>query len=248
MSNHNLSPSENTLLIFLPTYNERNNVTDMVRRINALNISADILFIDDNSPDGTGKVLDALSQHDPGVAVIHRQSRSGIGSGHREAIQLACRKGYKYLITMDADLTHAPEDIPAFLAHAENADVVVGSRFLSGSIDRRGICQRLASRLTHRMTTLVLGLSLDVTNAFRLYRLDKLDDAIFSSLESQDYDFFLESISMLKNNGVIIAETPVRLSRRRSGKSKVRFRDTLGWLAGIFSLRYAKRPVHEKSL
>ncbi|MEW6076921.1 MAG: glycosyltransferase [Thermodesulfobacteriota bacterium] len=235
------SPSRNDLLVFLPTYNEAGNVEEMIRRIKEMKTRADILFIDDNSPDGTGTMLDRLSRQEGGIDVIHRPSRGGIGSAHRQALRYAYQKRYKKLITMDADGTHAPEDIPGLLQLTGKADVVVGSRFLTGASDSRTKREKLASRLSHLATSFMLGLPYDLTNAFRLYHLDTIDPAAFSGVQADDYAFFIESIYALEKKGVRIVEYPVSLSARLSGKSKMRFRDMLWWGGKLMSLRWADK-------
>lgn len=248
MADNERSPSGHDLLIFLPTYNESGNVAEIVRRIRRLDIAADILFIDDNSPDGTGTLLDRLAQQDAGITVIHRKGKKGIGSAHREALSYAVEKKYTHLITMDADLTHDPGDIPRFLERAGTADVVVGSRFMAGAADTRKWRERLASRLSHLATSAALRLPYDVTNAFRLYRLDAIDPAVFAMLQSRDYAFFVESLYVLGKNETSIAEISVTLSGRVSGRSKMRFMDALRWAIRLVSLSWAKESVHGPSI
>lgn len=240
MADNERSPSGHDLLIFLPTYYESGNVAEIIRRIRALDLATDILFIDDNSPDGTGALLDRLAQQEAGITVIHRKARSGIGSAHREALLYAYEKKYALLITMDADLTHDPGDIPRFLERAGTADVVVGSRFMTGATDRRKCRERLASRFSHLATSFILGLPYDVTNAFRLYRLDAIDPAVFNRIQSGGYAFFVESLYVLRTHGAAIMEIPVRLSNRLSGKSKMSCGDFRRWITRVISLRWAK--------
>src|SRR5258708_6541903 len=117
-------------LVFIPTYNERENVERMHREITALGLGLDILFIDDNSPDGTGQILDMLAHADSHLTVLHRSGKLGIGSAHKEGICWAYAHGYKTLITMDSDFTHPPGYIASLLDHAGDYEVVVGSRYL----------------------------------------------------------------------------------------------------------------------
>ena len=228
------------LLIFLPTYNERRNVAGLVSRIQALPLKANILFIDDNSPDGTGAVLDRLSGDGTSIHVIHRSSRQGIGSAHLRAIRFAYEQGYQTLITLDADGTHAPEDIPRLLVEGSTGTVVVGSRFLSASVDGRNRWQRLQSLLAHRLTALRFRLAYDMTNAFRLYRLDKIAPAVFSACRSAGYGFFPDSLSLLRQAGYVISQVPVHLHPRLAGKSKKRIRDVGEWLWRPLPLRGTK--------
>lgn len=225
------------ILICLPTYNERANVAGLVARIRALPLAADILFIDDNSTDGTGAALDRLAGGETAVHVIHRPSRKGVGSAHLAAIRFGYQCGYRILITMDADGTHAPEEIPRLLEKSDESGIVIGSRFLTAADDHRNRRDALQSRLVHWLTSQLLKLSCDMSNAFRLYRLDQIDPAIFSRCRSDSYGFFPESLYCLHQNGIIIKEVPVSLYRRQAGKSKMRLRDAGEWIIRLVFLR-----------
>ncbi len=225
------------MLICLPTYNEHANVDGLVSRILALPLAADILFIDDDSPDGTGTLLDELARRQPAVRVIHRSRRQGIGSAHRAAVRFGYRHGYRLLVTMDADGTHAPEDIPRMVEKAATGEVVIGSRFLSDSIDRRRRREVLQSRLVHRLASWLLNVSGDMSNAFRLYRLDRIDPGLFSKCRSDSYAFFPESLYRLHQADITCTEIPIRLDRRMTGKSKMRLRDVGEWLYRLLFLR-----------
>jgi dolichol-phosphate mannosyltransferase len=225
------------LLIFIPTYNERSNIREVIRRISALDISTDILCIDDNSPDGTGALLDELAEQRPGMVVIHRPFKQGIGSAHLEALRFAYNRHYRRLITMDADLTHAPEDIPRFLEQAETCEVVIGNRFLSAATDQRKAKDRWLSRLSHWATKQMLKLPYDMTNAYRLYCIDKIDPLLFPRIGSHGYAFFFESLLMLYQSGISIKEIPIHIEGRSRGQSKRFLRDILEWLKTLMMLR-----------
>lgn len=225
------------MLIGLPTYNERPNITGLVKRIRALLPAADILFIDDGSPDGTGAELDRLAATETGIHVIHRPSRLGVGSAHQTVIRFGFRHGYRILITMDADGTHDPEDIHALVEQADASPVVVGSRFLPAAADLRGRRETLQSRLVHRLTSRLLNLPGDLSNAFRLYRLDKINPEIFALCRSPGYAFFPESLYRLHQAGFTVSEVPIRLAPRQGGKSKKRARDVGEWLIRLACLR-----------
>lgn len=225
------------ILIGLPTYNERPNVSGLVGRIRSLLPAADILFIDDGSPDGTGAELERIAGRETGVHVIHRPSRLGVGSAHQAAIRFAYRHGYRLLITMDADGTHDPEDINRLVEQADASAVVVGSRFLPAASDRRRRLDTFQSRLVHRLTTRLLNMPADMSNAFRLYRLDKINPEIFAACRSAGYAFFPESLYCLHRAGFTVSEVPVRLAPRQAGKSKKRARDVGEWLFRLACLR-----------
>jgi len=216
------------LLILVPTYNERENVESLLGQILALGLAADILFIDDNSPDGTGELLDRLAKSTPNMFVLHRSGKLGIGSAHIHGIRWAYDHGYRLLLTMDCDFTHSPEYIRDFLARSEAVDVVVGSRYLQEkSLESWNAFRKLLTRLGHLLTVVFLGMPYDATGAFRLYRLDRLPRYFLEPIQSQGYSFFFESLYVLHRNGYRIAEIPTHLPARAYGHSKMRLKDAL---------------------
>ena len=209
-------------LIFIPTFNERNNVEPMCERIFALALDADVVFMDDSSPDGTGELLDQLARKYPRLSVIHRPAKSGIGGAHLDGIAYAYDHGYRRLVTLDGDFTHSPEAIPEFLARAESSDVVVGSRYLlADSLPGWTLFRKSLTTLGHALTKNVLGVPQDATGAFRVYNLEKIPRALFDLVQSRGYAFFFESLFILHNNGFSIAEVPLALPARTYGSSKM---------------------------
>lgn len=216
------------MLLFIPTYNERENVANIHAQIRALGLDLDMLFIDDASPDGTGDVLDALARSDPRLRVIHRAGKQGIGTAHLAGIRYAYANGYARLISMDCDLTHDPARIPEFIAAADRAELVVGSRFaLRDGVADWNLLRKSLTRIGHFLTTVVLRVPYDATGAFRLYRLDRIDPAVFDLVTSRSYSFFFESMYLLCRTGVEITEIPMRLPKRTYGHSKMTMRDVL---------------------
>jgi dolichol-phosphate mannosyltransferase len=209
-------------LIFIPTYNEKDNVAPMCDQILALGLDADLLFMDDGSPDGTGRVLDELAIKHPRVRVIHRATKSGIGSAHFEGIGFAYDHGYERLVTLDCDFTHSPSLIPRFLERSRTADAVVGSRYLEiDSLPGWSLPRRVLTRLGHVLTKNMLGVSQDATGAFRVYNLTSIPRDIFDLVHSRGYAFFFESMLVLQRNGLAIAELPIKLPARMFGSSKM---------------------------
>ncbi len=209
-------------LVIVPTYNERNNVSPLLKKLRALQLPLEILFVDDNSPDGTGKLLDEFAAGQDTLHILHRPSKEGIGAAHLAGLAWAEERGHTCVVTMDCDLTHSPEDIPDLLAAAETADVVVGSRYLQqGSLEGWNWRRKLLTHLAHTLTRTLLALPYDSTGAFRVYRLDRLPPGIFSTVRSMTYPFFFESLLALQLNGAAIAEVPIRLPPRTYGSSKM---------------------------
>jgi dolichol-phosphate mannosyltransferase len=225
-------------LIFIPTYNERDNVRPMCEQIRALGLDADLLFMDDGSPDGTGVLLDALAAQNPRTRVIHRAGRSGIGSAHLDGIELAYDEGYDRLVTLDCDFTHSPSLIPEFLARSQAADVVVGSRYLEkGSLPGWSLMRKSLTTLGHMLTNVLLGMSQDATGGFRVYNLRSIPRDVFALVHSRGYAFFFESLLVLKRNDFAIAEVPITLPARTYGHSKmsmVEVRRSLSTLLTLF--------------
>lgn len=233
---------ERELLVFIPTYNERENVEPLLREILALGLEADVLFMDDGSPDGTGALLDSLAARHPGVLVAHRGAKLGIGSAHQDGVAWAYDHGYRRLLTMDCDFTHSPACIPELLALGEEADVVVGSRHaLRESLAGWDPFRKLLTKSAYFATRNLLGIRCDATGAFRHYRLDRIPREAFGLVAARDYAFFFESLYVLQANGFSIREIPIILPARTRGHSKMSYRLMLKSVARLLSLAVASR-------
>jgi dolichol-phosphate mannosyltransferase len=225
------------ILVFIPTYNERENVMKLCERISNLKLPLDILFIDDNSPDGTGAVLERINT--PNIFVIHRSGKLGIGSAHKEGITWAYSHGYTQLITMDSDFLHRPEDIPALMEQSKNSDIVVASRFIrKDSLKEWSPWRKFLTTSGHAVTKLFLNISYDVTGAFRLYKIDRIPGDLFEKAASNGYSFFPESLNIMNRNGIRISEIPVILPKRTYGTSKLKFGDMIQWFLFIVKLGF----------
>ena len=225
------------ILIFVPTYNERENVERLCAELLELDLQADILFLDDNSPDGTGEILDRLAADHGNVFVMHRSGKLGIGSAHQDGINWAYDRGYKTLVTMDCDFTHRPQDIPEFLRMSEDSDLVVGSRYMQNeSLSDWTFFRKALTSLGHLLTTTLLRMKYDATGAFRAYRLDNIPRELFTRVRSTSYSFFFESLYAVHVNRHAIAEVPIALPARTYGHSKMRASDALGSLVRLIIL------------
>ncbi len=225
---------KNKTLIFIPTYNEVENVEKIYHQIKELSLKIDILFLDDNSPDGTGMIIDRLAAKDPKVYVIHREKKSGIGSAHLDGIDWAYKNAYQTLITMDSDFSHSPRYLPEFIEHSRTSDIVVGSRYMKqGSLGEWSLLRKFLTYTGHFLTTILLDMPHDATGAYRLYRLDKIPQDVFSRVESKGYSFFFESLFVLRVNGFSIKEFPIHLPARTYGHSKMRFTDVFQSVARL---------------
>lgn len=209
-------------LIFIPTFNERDNVRPMCEQILALRLDADLIFLDDDSPDGTGAILDALAREHARVKIVHRSGQRGVGGAHLAGIALAYAEGYERLVTLDCDFTHSPALIPVFLDRSETADVVLGSRYMQKeSLPGWTLLRKSLTMTGHALTKTMLGMSQDATGAFRVYNLRTIPRELFDLVQSTGYAFFFESLLVLSRNGCKIAELPIALPARTYGSSKM---------------------------
>ena len=233
-------------LVVVPTYNELDNAPRMVEAIRALHLDADVLFIDDGSPDGTGALLERMRAGYPRLSVLHRSGKNGIGSAHMDGIAYAYANGYQRLVTLDCDFSHSPEDIPHFLRESTSADVVVGSRWTAvNSLPGWNAYRRMMTGIGHFLTRAVLGLPYDATGAFRAYRLDSIPENTFSLVQSKSYSFFFESLFILHKNAFRICEIPIVLPARTYGHSKMTLRaasQSVRIMLGI-AAAYRRRPA-----
>lgn len=235
-----------TRLVFLATYNEAENVRQVFDRVRHEVPDADVLFIDDNSPDGTGRIIDELVAETERVHVIHRPGKQGIGSAHAEALNWAYDRGYQFMITMDCDMAHSPEYLPAFLDVDANVGVVVGTRFeQQKSLPGWNLFRRVLTHLGHFLTRLLLGMPYDATGALRRYNLTIVPRRFLGLLDAPGYSFFFESLHLLYRNGIRIEEIPIKLPARTYGSSKMRLGDIFGGFATL--LRVALRARFKKS-
>jgi dolichol-phosphate mannosyltransferase len=230
------------LLIFVPTYNEADNVERLCRELSALNLGADILFCDDGSPDGTGEIVDRLAREFPHVRTMHRAGKLGIGSAHQDGVRYAYAHGYETLVTMDCDFTHQPADVQRLLeiAQASGRVVVIGSRYMEpNSLPGWNFMRRSLTYLGHFLTVKLLGLPQDATGALRVYKLAALPQELFNRVRSRGYSFFFESLFVLHRNGFAIEEMPIALPARTYGSSKMCLRETWRSASRLLKLYWA---------
>lgn len=218
--------SDAKTLVFIPTYNEKENVEKICSEIVGLGLDLDILFMDDNSPDGTGAIIDSLAEKNKNVKAVHRPGKLGIGSAHLDGIDLAYERGYKNLITMDCDFAHSPKNLPGIIESSKDCDIVVGSRYvMKNSMDGWNLFRKSMTLTGHFLTRYCLGIKYDATGAFRFYRLDKIPRNAFKLVRSKGYSFFFESLYILSINDFSIKELPIAIPPRMYGHSKMNYRE-----------------------
>lgn len=213
----------------------------MFRQLSALQLDADILFIDDNSPDGTGRLLDELAAQHPRLRVVHRPGKQGIGTAHQAGVQWAYDHGYQKLVTLDCDFTHSPTDIPRLLACSDEYDVVVGSRYLQkGSLPGWNLARRFLTNFGHFVTTKMLRIPGDATGAFRIYNLERIPRHIFKHIRSRGYSFFFEGLFLLMMNGYRVHDVAIILPARTYGHSKMSLKEAWRSLWRVIRLGIAR--------
>jgi dolichol-phosphate mannosyltransferase len=211
------------VLVSLATYNERDNLGPLIREIHAEVPAADVLVIDDNSPDGTGKLADELAGADPRVHVMHRAGKLGLGTAILAGMQYAMDHDYDLLVNMDADFSHHPRYLPAVLAGMKRHDVMIGSRYIAGGgVANWPLPRRLMSVGVNTLVRLLLRIPAhDTSGAYRCYRVAKLRQTNLDHLLSRGYSFQQEVLYRCRRAGCNIGETPILFENRRAGASKV---------------------------
>jgi len=238
----------NEILLFTPTYNEAENIRSLIEELLNLGLRADLLVIDDNSPDGTGDIVAGMMQNYPNLKLWKRESKQGIGTAHLTALRYAKSEGYRLLVSLDADHSHRPEDIPRLLELKDTHDIVVGSRFQrESSLHEWNLFRRFLTQLGHFLTRTLLRLPYDASGGLRLYRLDRIPAALFDRIESRDYEFFFESLTLLHTAGFNIGEVPVDLPARTYGHSKMRIDHMARGISRLFRLAGKLAVIRHRS-
>ncbi|WP_341715641.1 polyprenol monophosphomannose synthase [Micromonospora sp. FIMYZ51] len=216
-------PGVGRVLVVIPTYNEADNVAAIVRRVRQAAPQVEILVADDNSPDGTGAVAEEMARVDGQVHVLHRDGKQGLGAAYLAGFAWARQRAYDAVVEMDADGSHAPEDLPALLRAARDADVVIGSRWTPGARVVNWPLRRLVlSRCGNLYARLALGVPVaDATGGYRVYRSTVLDALELESVCSQGYSFQVELSRLAHRAGARIVEVPITFAERERGASKM---------------------------
>ncbi len=240
-SNAQAAPLGERALIVTPTYNERYNLPLFVRATLEVAPGAHILVVDDNSPDGTGRIADGLAQHDSRVSVLHRAGKQGLGTAYLTAFQRGLAEGYDYFIEMDADLSHDPEYLPAFFhAFDKGADVVVGSRNIpGGGVEGWGLGRHVLSKGGSLYSRVILGVGVrDLTTGYKGYTRRALEAIDLPSVQSNGYSFQIELTYRALRRGLKVVEVPIVFVDRRAGESKMSRRIFAEAIGMVWKLRY----------
>ncbi len=211
------------VLVGVATYNERENLAALVREIHACVPSAHVLVIDDNSPDGTGKLAEGLAGDDARVHVLHRKGKLGLGTAILAGMRYAAQHGYDLYVSMDADFSHHPRYLPALLAGMGRRDLMIGSRYVAGGGTRNWpLSRKLMSWGVNSLVRLLMRIpARDTSGGFRCYRVAKLMRTDLDHLLSHGYSFQEEVLYRCHKAGFRVGETPIVFEDRRAGSSKV---------------------------
>lgn len=213
----------NSTLVIVPTYNERENLPPLMQRLLALSVSVDVLVVDDNSPDGTGKLADDLAARNPAVHVLHRGEKNGLGRAYLAGFKWALDHGYEFVFELDGDMSHNPDDIPAFLEAGRGADLVLGSRYLNGiRIINWPLSRLMLSKSAASFVQIVTGMPFtDPTGGYKCFRRRALEAIDLNAIHSNGYSFQIEITHKLWRQGMKIVEVPIIFTDRFQGRSKM---------------------------
>ena len=221
-------------ILIIPTYNEKDNVRIIYSKIRKYNSNLDIVFIDDNSPDGTIEEIKKIIKKDKKVKLILRKNKQGIGSAHKAAILWSLKKKYKLCITMDSDLTHNPRLIPRMIKLSKKYDLVQTNRFFNkNSIKSWPLYRRVLTKLRFILLYLLLGIKYDSSGAFRCYNFNKLNSKLIFYAKNNSYSFFWETIYIFTREKCKIKELSITQKYRVVGSSKLALKD---WFHGLYYL------------
>ena len=234
--------TSDSLLIAIPTYDERENIGALLPVLLGLHEAAHVLVVDDNSPDGTGDVVAAFAARDPRVHLMGRESKRGIGSAYRAAFAWAVRQGYALVVEMDADGSHDPAEVKRLLETSAVADVVVGSRYVPGGRIENWPLSRLAlSRGGNAFARLLVGTQVhDWTSGFKCYRREVLETLRFDRITSEGYSFQIEILFHCLRNGWTLREVPITFVDRRLGRTKMSRREVYQAVATLFRIAWQR--------
>lgn len=232
------------VVVFVPTYNERDNLEQLVAELLALSPALRVLIVDDRSPDGTGALAEELARRTGRLEVMHRDPPRGRGLAGRDGLRRAAALDVDYVVEMDGDLSHQPAQLPALVAACQNADVVIGSRYCAGGGVRGfGLLRRLNSGMAGLLSRLVLGLrEADCTSGYRCFRRDVLAVLDYDAMVSDGPSIVEEILYEVHQRGFRVVETPITFVERARGRSKITPRLIARWIVNLLRVRLKPRP------
>jgi dolichol-phosphate mannosyltransferase len=213
----------NKTLVIVPTYNERDNLPTLADRLLKLPVAVDLLVVDDNSPDGTGKLADELASKHPSIHVLHRAKKEGLGRAYCAGFAWALEHGYDFIMEMDGDFSHNPDDIPKFLEAIRDADLVLGSRYCNGiRVINWPLRRLMLSKSAALYVRIITGMPFtDPTGGYKCFRRAALEACDLNQVRSNGYSFQIEMTHKVWRQGMQVAEVPIIFTDRFRGTSKM---------------------------
>jgi dolichol-phosphate mannosyltransferase len=210
-------------LVIIPTYNERDNLPQVVDRLMSLPVAVDMLVVDDNSPDGTGQLADQMAEANKRLHVLHREYKEGLGRAYCAGFEWALANNFEFVFEMDGDLSHNPADIPSFLEAAQNADLVLGSRYSNGiRVINWPLNRLMLSLMAAKYVRVITGMPFtDPTGGFKCFRRKTLQSLDLENVRSNGYSFQIEMTHKIWRQGLRVVEVPIIFTDRFQGRSKM---------------------------
>jgi len=228
-------------LIFTATYNEKKNIKTLINKINKFKKNVDILIIDDNSPDGTGELLKKLQKKNQNLDILIRKGKLGLDTAHKAGFNYAKKKNYNNLITLDADLSHDPSEIPKMIEILQKKPFVIGSRYMKGGKCDMAWPRLLLSTIGNKVIKFVLNINCnEFTSSYRGFNLIKLKKLNLNMVKAKGYSFFMETIFLIDFLNFKIHQIPINFRNRTHGKSKIPSLEILRTLSRLFVLFFKR--------
>ena len=232
---------KNKILIFSATFNESENIRDLLNSIDKLNLELDILIIDDNSPDKTSEIIRQYALEKNNIKLIIRNKKEGLDTAHKFAFKYSIENNYEYLITLDADLSHDPNEIPIFIKELKDNDFVIGSRYIKGGgVSMKGI-RLFLSYFGNKFIQFIFNINCnEFTTSYRGFNLRRFKNFNLDNVSSTGYSFFMETIYLIHKEGILIREIPIYLKDRIIGQSKIPRLELPRTFINLFKLKFFK--------
>lgn len=228
------------IIVIIPTYNEKENITQIIDAVLSQHESLEILIVDDNSPDDTANIVKNLQKENPKIHLLQRAGKLGLGSAYREGYQLALEKGADYIVQMDADFSHNPKYLLDMIEQKDSADVIIGSRYIKGiSVLNWPLRRILLSYFANQYAKAITGVKVeDLTAGFKFISREALEKIDLSKVKSNGYGFQIEMNYAFHSTGSTISETPILFMDREHGVSKMNKEIILEALLGVWAFRF----------
>ena len=230
---------KNNILIFSATYNECENIRDLLNSIDKLKLELDILIIDDNSPDQTSEIIKQYNLEKNNIKLIVRNKKEGLDTAHKLAFKYSIENNYEHLITLDADLSHDPKEIPTFIKELNDNDFVIGSRYMKGGgADMKGI-RLFLSYFGNKFIKFIFNINCnEFTTSYRGFNLKRFKNFDFQNISSKGFSFFMEMVYLIHKEGLSIKEIPIYFKNRIKGQSKLPIIEIFRTFVNLFKLKF----------